>query len=141
MRTPLTPTLTLTLTTDPGPDPNRKPNLTLPLPLPLPLIQLLCTAASLHKLSLCAPQHCSVCSTAGPLHPCTSAPLHPCTPAPLHPCTLHPCRYMTEMRALSTKPWEGQDLNAFGKLGDGDTAVAIDSRMHHVRFAVELTQR
>ena len=48
---------------------------------------------------------------------------------------------MTEMRALSTKPWEGQDLNAFGKLGDGDTAVAIDSRMHHVRFAVELTQR
>jgi|NorSeaMetagenome_1021524.scaffolds.fasta_scaffold165505_2 hypothetical protein len=38
------------------------------------------------------------------------------------------------MSALSTKPWEGQDLNAFGKLGDGDTAIALDSQMHHVRF-------
>ena len=26
------------------------------------------------------------------------------------------------MRAVSTKPWEGQDLHAFGKLVDGDTA-------------------
>ena len=38
------------------------------------------------------------------------------------------------MRSLSKKPWEGQDLHAFGKLGDGDTAVAIDSQLHHVSY-------
>ena len=27
--------------------------------------------------------------------------------------------YIQEMRSLSKKPWEGQDLNAFGKLGLG----------------------
>ena len=95
------------------------------LPLPLPLILTLSTAWSTAYRAQPIAQ-----PVTARLHGCRQG----CPPAPLY-------RYIAEMRAVSTKPWEGQDLHAFGKLVDGDTAVAVDSRMHHVSIAIERTQR
>jgi hypothetical protein len=87
------------------------------LPLPLPLILTLSTAWS-------------TAYRAQPIAQPVTARLHGCTAADKAPAPLY--RYTAEMRGVSTKPWEGQDLHAFGKLGDGDTSVAVDSQMHHV---------
>ena len=52
-----------------------------------------------------------------------------CTPNPVNDtCYPHPALAL----ALSATPLVGQDLNAFGTLGDKDTVTAVDSNLKHV---------